>query len=96
VDALSAEVNKSTRALGNALASFSKKMDESVESLKSRMEEIAEEVFRADAISLENTLRTIVSGVVSERLVYYTRLHFWKYECNTAFADSVLLKFTQI
>jgi uncharacterized protein YukE len=67
VDALSAEVNKTTRALGNALASFSKKMDESVESLKSRMEEIAEEVFRADAVSLENMLRTIVSGVVSER-----------------------------
>jgi uncharacterized protein YukE len=67
VEAFNAEINKLNRTLEGMMATLDRKADEFASAFRAKIEKIADDVFRIDTISLEKMLRTVVTGVVSER-----------------------------
>jgi len=67
VEAFNAEISKFNRTLEGMIATLDRRADEFANAFRAKIEKIADDVFRADMISLEKMLRTVVTGVVSER-----------------------------
>jgi uncharacterized protein YukE len=67
VEAFNAEISRLNRTLEGMMSTLDRRADEFASAFRAKIEKIADDVFRTDMISLEKMLRTVVTGVVSER-----------------------------
>lgn len=67
VEAFNAEISRLNRTLEGMMTTLDRRADEFASAFRAKIEKIADDVFRTDMISLEKMLRTVVTGVVSER-----------------------------